>query len=104
MKKISIQYDKKFRLTSDSSDLSDINFKFNTYLKETTDVDLNPTFREYYMSYDSATNTFSDMAVKCSYTYVRNTNNDIIKSIENIEWFFEDGTVGLSKQLIKVYQ
>lgn len=103
MNKIKVLYEKNFRLTGESSDISDINFKFHTYMRETLDASGNPALREFFMSYNATTETFSDLAVKCTYTYTMNAENVITRSVENIEWYFEDGTLGTTKQMIKVF-
>lgn len=103
MNKIKVLYEKNFRLTNDSNDIADINFKFHTFMRETLDASGNPTLREYFKGYNSDTDTFSDLAVRCIYTYTLDQNNEVTRTIEDIEWYFEDGTIGATKQMIKVF-
>jgi hypothetical protein len=103
MKKATMTYEKNFMLTNENLDVSGLNFKFNTYQKEYTDENGYPSVKEYYMTYDPATNIFTDLAVKCTYTYDLTTNNTIARSTEDIEWYFEDGSVAFTKQMIAVY-
>lgn len=102
-KEITTIYEKPFMLTSQFEDPRDLDFTFYTHLRLTTDTEGNPTMKEYFMTYNPAGNTFSDLAVRCTYT---NTveGGIITKTVEDIEWFFTDGEVGETRQLVSVFE
>lgn len=94
-------FEKAFMLTGQNIDPRNIDFTFYTQEKVTSNPDQTPAMKEYYMSYDIGTDTFSDLAVRCTYTY---ETTPIIRRIEDIEWFFDDDTLGVTKQLVRVQE
>jgi hypothetical protein len=100
MKELAEVFEKDFILTGERGDPRDIDFTFYTQEKVTKNPDETPAVKEYYMNYDSGTGEFSDLAVRCTYTY----DTDPETRIEDIEWFYEDGTLGATRQLVQVHQ
>ncbi len=94
-------YAKSFMLTGENLDPKNLDFTFYTQEKVTINPDETPAMKEYYMNYNSGTETFSDLAVRCTYTY-QTTPVEI--RTEDIEWFFTDGTVGTTRQLVRVLE
>ena len=99
MNKVIELYEKNFMLTGENEDPKTIDFTFYTQEKITNNPDSTPAMKEYYMSYDPQTHIFSDLAVKCTYTY---ETSPVVRRIEDIEWYFEDGNVGTTRQLVTV--
>ena len=99
MNKIIDLFEKPFMLTGENEDPRDIDFTFYTQEKVTSNPDETPAMKEYYINYDIVTDTFSDLAVRCTYTY---ETSPVSRRIEDIEWFFEDDTLGVTKQLVRV--
>lgn len=96
-------YGQKFMLTNDFYDPTDMDFRFYANVKITRNLDGTPSLKQYYMNYDPATNTFSDLAVQCVYTYTLDITQKVTKRVEDITWYFIDNTVGTTRELIKVY-
>ena len=94
-------FEKPFMLTGENIDPRNIDFTFYTQEKVTRNPDDTPAMKEYYMNYDINTDTFSNLAVRCTYTYETTPTN---RRIEDIEWFFDDGTVGTTRQLVQVHE
>lgn len=92
-------YPKSFMLTGENFDPKNLDFTFYTQEKVTLNPDTTPAMKEYYMNYDVNTGVFSNLAVKCTYTY---ETTPVDRRIEDIEWFFQDGTVGTTRQLVRV--
>lgn len=88
-------------LTGEHTDPKNLDFTFYTQEKVVMNPDDTAAAKEYYMNYDSATAEFSDLAVRCTYTY---ESGSAETRTEVIEWFFEDGTVGTTRQLVQVYE
>ncbi len=86
-------------LTGENYDPKNIDFTFYTQEKVTSNPDDTPALKEYFMNYDIGTDTFSNLAVRCTYTY---ETTPVIRRIEDIEWFFIDNTVGTTRQLVRV--
>ena len=99
MTKVIDLFAKSFMLTGQNEDPRDLDFTFYTQEKVTSNPDETPALKEYYMNYDINTDTFSDLAVRCTYTY---ETTPIVRRIEDIEWFFEDDSVGVTRQLVRV--
>lgn len=91
-------FTKAFMLTGQDTDPKDLDFSFYAHERVTLNADGDPVLREFYMQYDMQTGIFSDLAVKVTYTYQGPVR------IEDIEWYFEDGEVGTTRQLIQVKQ
>lgn len=98
MKETTEIFDKVFVLTGATYDPKDLDFTFYTQEKVIKNPDDTPAFKEYYMSYDPGTGIFSDLAVRCTYTY---ETTPVEKRIEDIEWYFEDGNVGTTRQIVQ---
>jgi hypothetical protein len=92
---------KAFMLTGQNIDPRHLDFTFYAQEKITWNPDNTPASKEYYMSYDAEAGAFSDLAVKCTYSY--ETSPAAVRT-ENIEWYFEDGEVGITRQLVQVQQ
>lgn len=99
MNKIIDLYEKNFMLTGENEDPRNLDFTFYTQEKVTSNPDDTPAMKEYFLNYDINTGVFSDLAVRCTYTY---ETTPVVRRIEDIEWFFEDNTVGVTKQLVRV--
>ncbi|HEU4717467.1 MAG TPA: hypothetical protein VFU15_06530 [Bacteroidia bacterium] len=103
MKDITEIFGTNFMLTGDNIDPRDLDFTFYTHEKITNNPDGTPQMKQYYMNYDEGTDTFSDLAVECDYTYTYDAGV-LTKRVEDINWYFVDGTtVGVTRQLIQVY-
>lgn len=87
-------------LTGENIDPRNMDFTFYSQEKVIKNPDGTPALKDYYMNYDSGTGQFSELAVRCTYTY--QTEPDT--RTEDIEWFFEDGTVGTTRQLVQVLE
>lgn len=92
-------FEKAFMLTGQNIDPRSIDFTFYTQERVTRNPDDTPAMKEYFMNYDLGTDTFSNLAVRCTYTY---ETSPTIRRIEDIEWFFEDNMLGITKQLVRV--
>lgn len=102
MKTIIETYIKAFMLTGQHADPRDLDFTFYTHEKVTYNPEARPSLKEYYMNYDENTDTFSDLAVQCVYTYTLDGQGNVTKRVEDISWFFDDNSVGVTRQLIQV--
>lgn len=94
-------FEKSFMLTGENIDPKNMDFTFYTQEKMVKNPDDTPALKEYYMDYDSGTGEFSDLAVRCTYSYA---SEPLETRTEDIEWFFEDGTVGTTRQLVQVLE
>jgi hypothetical protein len=101
MNKVIDLYEKDFMLTGENEDPRNIDFTFYTQEKVTIHPDETPAVKEYYMNYNVSTDTFSDLAVRCTYMY---ESTPVERRIEDIEWFFDDGTLGVTRQLVRVLE
>ncbi|HET6990058.1 MAG TPA: hypothetical protein VFJ43_01990 [Bacteroidia bacterium] len=102
MKKVIELFENDFVLTGDCADPRDLDFTFYAHEKLTSNSDGTPALKQYYMNYDSGTNAFSNLAVDCTYTYTLDGSGDVIKCVEDINWYFTDGTVGATRELVQV--
>ncbi len=90
---------KPFMLTGENADPRDIDFTFYTHEKIVWNPDDTPATKEYYMNYDAQSGELSGLAVKCTYTY----ESSLVETrTEDIEWYFEDGETGTTRQLVQV--
>jgi hypothetical protein len=96
-------FEKTFMLNGENEDPRDVDFTFYTHEKIISNPDGTPSEKQYFMTYDPGTDAFSNLAVYCNYTYTYDSGV-LIKRVEDIDWFFSDGTVGVSKQLIQVFE
>lgn len=101
MKEVTEIYTHSFMLTGDTYDPKDLDFTFYTNVRITSNPDETPAMKEYFMNYDSATDTFSNLAVRCTYTY---ETTPVTKTTEDIVWFLEDGSEGTTRQLVQVQE
>lgn len=99
MNKVIDLFEQPFMLTGENEDPRNLDFTFYTQEKVTSNPDTTPAMKEYYMNYNAGTGVFSDLAVKCTYTY---ETTPVDRRIEDIEWYFENGTVGTTRQLVRV--
>jgi hypothetical protein len=99
MNKVIDLYEKNFMLTGENQDPRNLDFTFYTQEKVTYNPDDTPSMKEYYLNYDVNTGVFSDLAVKCTYSY---ETTPVDRRIEDIEWYFEDNSVGVTRQLVRV--
>lgn len=104
MKELAQAYQKAFMLTGERGDPTDIDFTFYAHEKVTNNEDGTPALKEYYMNYNSGSDSFSDLAVQCTYTYTYDSGGAITRRVEDIDWFFIDGSVGESHQLVQVIE
>jgi hypothetical protein len=93
-----------FILTGEGTDPTNLDFTFYTHEKTISDGSGLITRREYYMTYDDVDGTFSDLAVMVTYDYTYNSDGILIRRDENIDWYLTGGTIGISKQIIRVYE
>jgi|GEM_PF-5163872 len=96
-------YEKQFMLTGENIDPTPLDFTFYTQRKVINDPADRPIIKEYYMSYDSQAGIFSDLAVKRSFEYTLQ-DGEVIRRDETTEWFYTDGSVGITKTFVVVYQ
>lgn len=96
-------FEQNFMLTNESTDPRDIDFTFYSHEKITSNPDGTVALKQYYMIYDEGSNTFSDLAVDCTYTYTYD-GATLTKRVEDINWYFVDGEVGTTRQLIQVFE
>jgi hypothetical protein len=94
-------FEKPFMLTGENIDPKNMDFTFYTQEKVVRNPDGTPALKEYYMNYNPGTGVFSDLAVRCTYTY---QTQPVETRTEDIEWFFEDGMVGTTRQLVQVLE
>lgn len=92
-------YEKEFMLTGENIDPKSLDFTFYTQEKVIWNPNSTPAVKEYYMNFNSQTGEFSNLAVRCTYTY---ETQPVPSRTEDIEWFFEDGSVGTTRQLVQV--
>jgi len=96
---INVQY----KLTDSVVNPSDINYDIFGLIKKRTVISGELISVEYYSSYDEKTDIYSNLVVKESKTYNRDSINIILSRTTKIDWYLTDGTVGCSKELIKYY-
>jgi hypothetical protein len=96
-------FEHNFMLTGDNADPRDLDFRFYVYERIIRNPDGTPAQKQYYRNYDSASDTFSNLAVQSNYTYVYDSQM-LRKRIEDISWFLEDGEIGVTRQLVQVFQ
>lgn len=104
MKNIVELFEKQFMLTGSNTDPKDLDFTFYTQEKITFNQDGTPAVKRYFMNYDQATGVFSNLAVRCVYTYTYNGQGVLTKRVEDIDWYFEDDTIGTSRKVRQVYE
>lgn len=101
MKDLATIFEKPFMLTGEQGDPRDIDFTIYTQEKVTRNPDDTPAMKEYFMNYNAETGVFSNLAVRCTYTY---ETDPVEIRTEDIEWYFKDGAVGTTRQLVQVHE
>ena len=96
-------FEQDFMLTGNNADPRDLDFTFYTHEKIISNSDGTPSQKLYYKNYDSETNTFSELAVQCTYYYTYDSGV-LIKRVEDIDWYFVDDTVGVTRELVQVFE
>lgn len=94
-------YDADFMLTGVNTDPRSSDFSLTTQEKAVYDRDGALLERHYFMGYDPKSGDFFDLAVSCIYSYSTNDFGEI-KRVEDISWFFVNGKVGETRQIIQL--
>jgi hypothetical protein len=104
MKTVTELFDKQFMLTGTNADPKGLDFLSITHALITSNPDGTPAVIDDYMSYDSRSGTYSDLAVERKYEYTFN-GPMMTQRIETTNWYFDDGsTIGTSLQLFQNFQ
>jgi hypothetical protein len=98
-------YEKNFKITGNNQDPTMIPYNIAGLYKEITVNDAGElVLEEYFNEYDSGTGIFSDLVVSEARAFTRSpTTNWIISRATTITWYFEDNTIGCTKQTTKIY-
>jgi hypothetical protein len=96
---INVQY----KITDSIEVPSEINYDIYGFIKKKTIVSGELISVEYYRNYNSSTGVYSDLIVKETKTYERDTLNIIISRRTKIEWYLNDESVGFTKVVVKYY-
>src|SRR3990170_5286138 len=96
-----IHYAQNFKLTGNCKDPSLVDYNLFGFHKKRTIVDGELTVIDYYRTYDGA--TYSDLVVKETRAYNRDVNRFPVTRDLSIDFYYEDGTVGLTKSTVKYY-
>ena len=102
-KKPSMFFEQKFMLTGTNTDPRDLDFTINTQQKVINSRDGVLSEKHYYMNYDFKTETFTDLAVSCFYSYSTMVV-EAAKREEVIQWFFADGSLGVKKLVVQILE
>jgi len=91
-----------FKAVQSKACIANINYNFLGLHKEETIDDKGCLVTvNMYKNYDGE--TFSDLAIKDEYVYYFNAQDLVTHRNETITWYKEDGSVGVTKQIIKYY-
>lgn len=96
-------FEKPFLISGKAFDPRGIDFTKLCHSEDTRDEFGDVVNRKYYGVYDSNAKTFAGLCAEIKYTYTRDANNRITECAEEIDWYFNDGTVGLSRINIRKY-
>jgi hypothetical protein len=99
MSKTTELFSNRFMLTGEQSDPRDLDFSLFTHEEVINNPGGDPDAKNYYMDYNLENDTFIDLAVKCRFSYI---TQPVLRRIETIEWYFEDGTIGATRTLVQV--
>ena len=97
-------FEKTFLITGKAFDPRGTDYTRLCHLLETRNETGDVISRKYFGAYDAETNSFSGLCVGAVYTYTRDVNNQVVKCVEDLEWYFSDGSVGVTKQNVKKYE
>ncbi len=98
-----IFFDKDFMLTGMNTDPRGLDFTISTQEHVINSRDGVLSEKHYYMNYDLITETFTDLAVSCFYTY-STVPGEAAKREEVIQWFFDDGSLGVKKLVVQILE
>jgi hypothetical protein len=98
-------YEKNFKITGNNQDPTMIPYNIaGLYKKITINNAGELVLEEYFNEYDAGTGIFSDLVVSEVRAFTRSpTTNWIISRATTITWYFEDDTVGCTKETTKIY-
>jgi hypothetical protein len=96
-------FEKPFLISGKAFDPRGIDFTKLCHSEDTRDEFGDVLTRKFYGAYDAELNTFSGLCAEIRYTYTRNSENKITECTEIIDWYFTDGTVGLSRKNYRKY-
>lgn len=88
-------------LSGETTDPRDLDYARYTHQKITSNPDGTPSLIEYYLDYAVGTNSFNRLAVRAQFTY---ETVPVVRTTENIEWFYENGSPGVAVERVKVYE
>lgn len=94
---------KKFKLNKAYESPENIDFDKLKFYKNYIVVKGELKYVEYYREYDNINNIYSDLVVKIFNTYNRDVIGVILNRESVIEFYLEDGTVGVTKPWTKYY-
>lgn len=98
-------YEKNFKITGNNLDPTMVPYNIAGLYKEITINDAGElVLEEYFNEYDPITATFSDLVVSEARAFTRSPATGwIISRATTIIWYFEDSTIGCTKETAKIY-
>ena len=93
-------FERPFMLTGEQTDPRDRVFATMTHELLVSNSDGTPAVKSYFMVYDPNGNRFNSLAVRCTYSYEQQP----ARRLEVTEWFYDDGTIGATRELYQVTQ
>lgn len=104
MRTVTEIFERAFVLTGDNVDPKNLDFTFYTSEIIISNQDGTPAVKQYYLNYDPVGGVFRDLAVQSTFTYTYNADGILVMRVEDIQWFFDNGDVGTTRQATQVYQ
>jgi hypothetical protein len=96
-------FDRVFMLNGSNVDPRDVPYEKILHLEISTSNNRIST-KNWYINFNDQSGQFAGLSVRNTYTYTVNGSNVLIKSVEFTEWFFEDGTAGVTRTLTTIYR
>lgn len=96
-------FEKPFLISGKAFDPRGIDFTKLCHSEDTCDEFGDVINRKYYGAYDDVSKTFAGLCAEIKYSYTRDNTNKITACTEEIDWYFNDGTIGLTRKNIRKY-
>lgn len=96
-------FEKPFLISGKAFDPRGIDYTKLCHSEETPDEFGDVISRRFYGMCDDVTKVLSGLCVAVTFTYTRDGNNKITECAEKIDWYFNDGTIGLTRTNTRKY-
>lgn len=97
-------FDRPFMLTGEYVDPINVPYEKMLHALFIRGNGIDITEKQWYISYDDQSGQLSGMAVRNTLNYTYDVLNNPVKLVEVTEWLFDDGTTGVSRELVTVFQ